>query len=104
MQDQKYCSLTKSCRSATTRFSENVSNASPEFKAEGCTILIVSHDTGQIREFCDEAIWLNSGRLVLHDSPELVVDKYIAAADAAIDQRASVGPENGANRSVQTSS
>jgi homopolymeric O-antigen transport system ATP-binding protein len=74
-----------------------------EFKAEGCTILIVSHDTGQIREFCDEAIWLNSGRLVLHDSPELVVDKYIAAADAAIDQRGSVGPENGANRSVQTS-
>ena len=75
-----------------------------QFKAEGCTILIVSHDTGQICEFCDEAIWLNSGRLVLHDSPELVVDKYIAAADAAIDQRVSMGPENGANRSVKTSS
>jgi lipopolysaccharide transport system ATP-binding protein len=75
-----------------------------QFKAEGCTILIVSHDTAQIREFCDEAIWLNSGRLLLHDSPELVVDKYIAAADAATDQRASIGPANGANRSVQTSS
>lgn len=73
------------------------------FKAEGCTILIVSHDTGQIREFCDEAIWLSAGRLVLHDSPELVVDQYIAAADAATDQRASVVPEKTANRSVEGS-
>jgi homopolymeric O-antigen transport system ATP-binding protein len=64
------------------------------FKAEGCTILIVSHDTGQIREFCDEAIWLSGGRLVLHDSPALVVDQYISAADAAMDQRAPVGSEN----------
>jgi lipopolysaccharide transport system ATP-binding protein len=48
------------------------------FKAEGCTILIVSHDTGQICEFCDEAIWLNHGRLMLHDAPKTVAERYIA--------------------------
>lgn len=74
-----------------------------QFKAEGCTILIVSHDTGQIREFCDEAIWLSAGRLALHGSPTLVVDQYIDAADAALDQRASVGSEKAVNRLVQGS-
>ena len=64
-----------------------------QFKNEGCTILIVSHDTGQIGEFCDEAIWLKSGRLVVHDRPDVVVDQYITAADAAMNQSVSVGEE-----------
>jgi lipopolysaccharide transport system ATP-binding protein len=58
-----------------------------EFKAEGCTILIVSHDTGQIREFCDEALWLDRGRLVSHGRPDDVVDQYITAVNQAADQR-----------------
>jgi lipopolysaccharide transport system ATP-binding protein len=65
-----------------------------QFKNEGCTILIVSHDTGQIREFCDEAIWLSSGRLVLQDRPDYVVDRYIAAADAIMGQCDSLEDEN----------
>jgi lipopolysaccharide transport system ATP-binding protein len=60
------------------------------FKADGCTIILVSHDTELVREFCDEALWLNSGRLVARGRPEMVVDRYIAAADATIDQRATV--------------
>jgi len=64
-----------------------------QFKNEGCTILIVSHDTGQIGEFCDEAIWLKSGRLIVHDRPDVVVDQYITAADAAMNQSISVDEE-----------
>ena len=52
------------------------------FKAEGCTILIVSHDTGQICEFCDEALWLNYGRLMLHDVPDVVAERYISDMDS----------------------
>ena len=51
------------------------------FKAEGCTILIVSHDTGQIREFCDEAIWLNAGHLAASGPAHTVVAQYLSEAD-----------------------
>lgn len=60
------------------------------FKTDGCTIILVSHDTELVRQFCDEALWLNSGRLVANGRPEVVVDRYITAADAIIDQRATV--------------
>jgi lipopolysaccharide transport system ATP-binding protein len=52
-----------------------------QFKNEGCTILIVSHDTGQIAEFCDEAIWLNSGHLAASGQARDVVAKYLGEAD-----------------------
>ena len=54
-----------------------------QFKRQGCTILVVSHDTGQIREFCDQVIWLAGGRLVTHDRPDVVIDQYVAAADGS---------------------
>jgi homopolymeric O-antigen transport system ATP-binding protein len=56
------------------------------FKSEGCTIILVTHDTSVVREVCDEALWLDRGRLLLHDRPNVVVDQYIAAAGATIDQ------------------
>ena len=49
-----------------------------QFKNEGCTILIVSHDTGQISEFCDEAIWLNAGCLAASGPADAVVAQYLA--------------------------
>jgi lipopolysaccharide transport system ATP-binding protein len=55
-----------------------------QFKNEGCTILIVSHDTGQISEFCDEAIWLNAGHLAASGSADSVVAKYLLEADGRI--------------------
>jgi lipopolysaccharide transport system ATP-binding protein len=49
-----------------------------QFQREGCTILLVSHDVDQIRDLCDEALWLRDGRLVSHGDPEMVVGKYAA--------------------------
>jgi homopolymeric O-antigen transport system ATP-binding protein len=73
-----------------------------QFKSQGCTILVVSHDTEQIREFCDEVIWLSSGRLITHGPPDVVVDRYITAADRAmlhhgtgVDQRNQAAGEGG---------
>jgi len=37
-----------------------------------------------VRDICDEALWLDGGRLILHGRPDVVVDQYIAASDAAI--------------------
>jgi lipopolysaccharide transport system ATP-binding protein len=49
-----------------------------QFKAEGCTIVLVSHDTGQIQQLCDRALWLQGGRLAAMGDPEEVVKAYIA--------------------------
>jgi lipopolysaccharide transport system ATP-binding protein len=63
------------------------------FRAEGCTILLVSHDTGQIREFCDEALWLHGGRLIAHGRPNAVVNRYITAVNPAAAQHSPTDAE-----------
>ena len=36
------------------------------FKAEGCAIVLVSHDLEAVVETCDEALWLRNGDVVAH--------------------------------------
>lgn len=52
------------------------------FKAQGRTIVLVSHDLNMVREFCDDALWLNSGLVMLRGRPDLVIGKYMEAAEA----------------------
>ena len=47
-----------------------------EFRRNGCTILLVSHDVNQIETLCDAALWLHDGRLVAQGAPEIVVSQY----------------------------
>jgi lipopolysaccharide transport system ATP-binding protein len=56
------------------------------FKSAGCTIIFVSHETEVVREICDEALWLNGGRLISHGRPDEVIDQYITTADQAAGQ------------------
>jgi lipopolysaccharide transport system ATP-binding protein len=49
-----------------------------EFRKQGTTLLIVSHDKGAIQSICDRAILLNAGSLVLEGAPEAVFDYYNA--------------------------
>ncbi|MEB8192366.1 Teichoic acids export ATP-binding protein TagH [compost metagenome] len=48
-----------------------------QLKANGTSILFVSHATEQIVTHCDRAILLNDGELVLEDSPRIVVNHYL---------------------------
>ncbi len=48
-----------------------------DFKARNKTIILVTHDIGQITAHCDRAILLNKGRLVMDGRPRDVVDRYI---------------------------
>lgn len=48
------------------------------FRAEGTTLLIVSHDRAAIQSVCDRAILLDSGRLAMEGQPEEVMDFYNA--------------------------
>jgi lipopolysaccharide transport system ATP-binding protein len=47
-------------------------------RAEGRTIILVSHDADQVQELCDEVLWLKSGRLASHGPADEVVARYLA--------------------------
>ena len=47
-----------------------------EFKKNGKTILMVSHDLGSIAKYCDKVILLNKGHLVEEGEPKEIVDLY----------------------------
>ncbi len=49
-----------------------------EFREQGTTLLLVSHDKGAIQAVCDRAILLNNGRLAMEGDPESVMDYYNA--------------------------
>jgi ABC-type polysaccharide/polyol phosphate transport system ATPase subunit len=47
-----------------------------EFRAAGKTIVLVSHDLGAIARLCDQAIWLDEGRIAAHGAPHEVINGY----------------------------
>lgn len=49
-----------------------------EFRKDGTTLLIVSHDKQAIQSICDRAILLNGGQLAMQGEPEAVMDYYNA--------------------------
>jgi lipopolysaccharide transport system ATP-binding protein len=49
-----------------------------EFRKQGTTLLIVSHDKQAIQAICDRAILLNTGHLAMEGKPEAVMDYYNA--------------------------
>lgn len=49
-----------------------------ELKESGITIVIVTHDMGTVRSFCDYAIWINDGKIKLEGDSSYVADCYLA--------------------------
>jgi ABC-type polysaccharide/polyol phosphate transport system ATPase subunit len=47
-------------------------------KAQGRTILFVTHDPGAVRRFCDEAIWLDHGKVRAAGTAVDVLRQYLA--------------------------
>ena len=48
-----------------------------EFRRRGKTILLVTHALSLVERFCDEALWLDAGRAMMHGDPKRVVDAYL---------------------------
>lgn len=48
-----------------------------ELKASGMTIVIVTHDLGTVKSFCNKAAWINEGNIVKIGSAAEVVDIYL---------------------------
>ncbi|MEO9228670.1 MAG: ABC transporter ATP-binding protein [Devosia sp.] len=49
-----------------------------EFREQGTTLLIVSHDKSAVQTLCDRAVMIDRGRLVADGSPQEVLDLYNA--------------------------
>ncbi|MEZ5225007.1 MAG: Wzt carbohydrate-binding domain-containing protein [Ilumatobacteraceae bacterium] len=47
-----------------------------EFRAEGRTIVLVTHDLNSVKNMCDRAIWLRHGELTGSGDPSDLVDEY----------------------------
>ena len=48
-----------------------------EFKRRGKTILLVTHSLGLVERFCDEALWLDNGKVRGSGDPKRVVGAYL---------------------------
>lgn len=51
-----------------------------EFKEAGKTIVVVTHSLGQVRELCDQAAWLDHGRLLDAGETNEIVARYAEEA------------------------
>lgn len=47
-----------------------------DFRAQGTTILLVSHQLESFSEYCDRALWIERGELVAEGSPDDVLRRY----------------------------
>jgi len=57
-------------------FQEKCYRVFSEFKKEGKTLVIVSHNMSVVRRLCDNVIYLESGRVEMEGSPDSVVAAY----------------------------
>ncbi len=48
-----------------------------EIKAEGTTIVIVSHSLSQVEQICDRAIWIRDGVIAQEGQPREVIQSYM---------------------------
>src|SRR5512142_1379635 len=48
-----------------------------EFKRRNKTILLVTHSLGLVERFCDEALWLDAGRIKGSGDPKRIVGAYL---------------------------
>jgi ABC-type polysaccharide/polyol phosphate transport system ATPase subunit len=52
-----------------------------EFRRHGKTILLVTHSLSLVERFCDEAVWLDGGRVRGDGDPRRVIDAYLTATE-----------------------
>lgn len=49
-----------------------------ELKASGMTIVLVTHDSGTVENFCDKALWIHEGKAKSYGNSANVVDEYLS--------------------------
>ena len=58
-----------------------------EFKRRGKTILLVTHSLGLVERFCDDALWLDGGRMQGMGDPKRIIGAYITSVERSEEQQ-----------------
>ena len=58
-------------------FQEKCENKMRKMISGGTTLVLVSHDAGQVRKMCNRAMWLSRGKIQMIDDADKVTDKYL---------------------------
>lgn len=56
-----------------------------QYKAEGQTVILVTHDMETVRQFCTRAILISDGELLLDGDPQKIADEYSRLNQKQID-------------------
>ena len=48
-----------------------------ELKAQGKTMVFVTHSMNTVKEFCSRAVWLSNGVIKMDDEPDKVIEEYL---------------------------
>ncbi len=59
------------------KFKKKAAEKMDELMGQARTMLLVSHALGTIKEMCNDAIWLDHGRLMRRGEPNEIVDAYL---------------------------
>src|SRR5882672_2879147 len=62
-----------------------------EFRRRGKTILLVTHSLGLVERFCDEALWLDAGRVSAEGDPKRVIGAYLTAVEDSEEHQLAAG-------------
>ena len=58
-------------------FQEKCVKKMKELKAQGKTMVFVTHSMSTVKEFCTRAIWLSNGVIKMDDEPDKVIEQYL---------------------------
>ena len=82
-------------------FQKKCQNRMNTFKAEGKTIVIVTHDLGALERYCDRVLWLDHGELQAYGDVQSVMRMYLE--HVAEQQRANLLDDQGWDNSPSKS-
>ncbi|WP_017299504.1 ABC transporter ATP-binding protein [Nodosilinea nodulosa] len=68
-------------------FQSKCLNRIADMKEQGCAIVLVSHDVGQVERLCDRALWLKQGTVVAYGEPAVVAGQYTMEMRSQTQQR-----------------
>lgn len=69
------------------RFQQRCIERLAELKEQGTTIVLASHDEGQVRRLCDRVLWLSHGRMQALGDPDSVYEAYRGAMRTETERR-----------------
>lgn len=58
------------------------------YKANGQTVILVTHDMETVRQFCNRAVLIKDGKVIMEGNPRKIADKYSALNQEVIDEAA----------------